>query len=181
MIPALTGILAPHGLATSFESIATVTVGAGGSSTLSFSSISSTYTHLQIRVFGLVSAGGNLGVRFNGDTGNNYIGGHQIQGDGSGVQVFSSTTSTYAWLLGLYNTGYPGASVIDILDANSSSKYKTVRSLSGQDGNGSGTATNWRVGLHSGAWMSTSAITSIDIVNLSWSQYSTAALFGVKA
>ena len=36
--------------ATSFDSIATVTVGAGGSSSITFSSIPSTYKHLQIRL-----------------------------------------------------------------------------------------------------------------------------------
>ena len=33
----------------SYESIATTTVGAGGSSSISFTSIPSTYTHLQVR------------------------------------------------------------------------------------------------------------------------------------
>jgi hypothetical protein len=34
-----------------FDSIATTTVGAGGASTITFSSIPSTYRHLQIRLF----------------------------------------------------------------------------------------------------------------------------------
>ena len=46
------GILASSGVAAgaanSYESIATVTVGSGGSSTITFSSIPATFTHLQI-------------------------------------------------------------------------------------------------------------------------------------
>ena len=75
MIPALTGILAPHGLATSFESIATVTVGAGGQSTVSFSSISQTYAHLQLRFMARVTGAttlDNLTMRFNGVSGTSY-------------------------------------------------------------------------------------------------------------
>jgi hypothetical protein len=174
---------AMSGHLSSFESIATVTVGAGGSSTISFSSIPSTYTHLQIRLFGLVTSSANLTIRLNGDTGTNYIGGHQMQGDGSSVQVNYSSTNTSCDRLGLYinSSSYPGASIIDILDVNLTSKYKTIRALTGSDGNGTGTATDWRIGFHSGAWMSTSAVTSIDIISASWRQYTTAALYGVKA
>jgi hypothetical protein len=42
---AITGNL----VTTSYESIATVTVGGGGSATIDFTSIPATYTHLQIR------------------------------------------------------------------------------------------------------------------------------------
>ena len=52
-----------------YESIATVTVGAGGSSSVTFSSIPSTYTHLQIRFTAQCSnsatAADNLAFRFN--------------------------------------------------------------------------------------------------------------------
>ena len=48
-IVALLGNGAAAGGGTSYESIATVTVGAGGSSSISFTSIPSTYKHLQIR------------------------------------------------------------------------------------------------------------------------------------
>ena len=41
----------------SYESIATVTVGSGGSSSLTFSSIPATYTHLQIRYMAVALSG----------------------------------------------------------------------------------------------------------------------------
>jgi len=60
MLPSLIGIIASSGggVANSYESIATVTVGGGGSSTISFSSIPSTFQHLQIRAtYNFPSAG----------------------------------------------------------------------------------------------------------------------------
>jgi hypothetical protein len=69
--------------------------------------------------------------------------------------------------------------VIDILDYANTNKYKTIRYLSGYDANGSG-----RVGLGSGSWRSTSAVTSITLQGLEYSsnykQYSSFALYGIK-
>jgi hypothetical protein len=74
-----------------------------------------------------------------------------------------------------------GVGVIDILDAFNTSKYKTVRFLDGYDNNGSGL-----VALRSGLWQSTNAITDItfgpeNFGGTTYKQYSTFALFGVKA
>ena len=68
-----------------FESIATVTVGGTAQSTISFTSIPSTFTHLQIR--GIARDSGSLaysyfGVRFNSDSGSNYRD-HYMFGNGS--------------------------------------------------------------------------------------------------
>ena len=69
MLPSLIGVIASSGGAaaagTAYESIATVTVGAGGSSSVTFSSIPSTYQHLQIRYINTTStAYQNLVIRF---------------------------------------------------------------------------------------------------------------------
>ena len=74
-----------------------------------------------------------------------------------------------------------GVGVIDILDAFNTSKYKTVRFLDGYDNNGSGL-----VALRSGLWQSTNAITDITVApenfgGTTYKQYSTFALYGVKA
>ena len=188
MIPALTGILAPHGLATSFESIATVTVGAGGSSTFTFSSIPQTYTHLQVRAFAGISDsvdGSNWAAtfQFNGDTSTNYSW-HLLRGNGSTTQAYAQTNDTYIYGVEI-NAHYTnsalygwGAGVIDILDYTSN-KYKTTRTLTGDDSNN--VVQTW-VGLYSGLWRSTSAITSITFsTGKPWQQYSSFALYGVKA
>ena len=68
------------------------------------------------------------------------------------------------------------ANVLDILDYANTNKYKTVKLLAGADQNGSGA-----LGLYSGSWRSTSAITSITITpSSSIAQYSTFELFGIR-
>ena len=71
----------------SYESIQTVTVGAGGSASVTFSSIPATYKHLQIR--GILRSSyspSNTSMRltFNSDTGNNYSS-HFLMSTGSSV------------------------------------------------------------------------------------------------
>ena len=173
------------GAANSYESIATVTVGAGGSSTITFSSIPSTYKHLQIRA--LVrsnyasSASQNAYIQFNGDTAANYSY-HELTGQGSTAGAGGSANVTgpriinYTTTAGLANTF--GVGVVDILDYADTNKYKTYRSLNGNDQNGSG-----YVILFSGNWRSTSAISSIVIGDNgggTFQQYSSFALYGVK-
>ena len=164
--------------ATSYESIATVTVGAGGSSSISFSSIPSTYKHLQIRCMLLSStATANQAVQFNSDTGANYAR-HAVYGNGSTVTAAGTTgntsirVSTYTGA----SASYPSVMVIDILDYTNTNKYKTVRSLAGTDQNGAGEAT-----FLSGLWLNTNAVTDITITGGgTLTQYSSFALYGVK-
>ena len=165
-----------------FESIATVTVGSPVS-TITFSSIPATYTHLQIRMIARDSRAVLLEgfiVQFNGDTASNYSD-HGIQADGATASTYSNVSSTYA-------SPYPVASanaaasvysgnIIDILDYANTNKYKTIRALSGVDNNGSGT-----VGFSSGNWRSTSAVTSITVGAQigNWQANSSFALYGIK-
>jgi hypothetical protein len=159
---------------TAYESIATVTVGSGGSSSVTFSSIPTTYQHLQIRVLiGGSFAGGDVLCWFNNDTTNANYYRHFIYGQGSSVTASSGTT-------GGVIPGYivnVGGFVQDILDYKNTNKFKTARSLWGYDANGSGF-----VGLYSGLWNNTSAINRIDFVPVSgtFPQYSKFGLFGIK-
>ena len=172
------------GVATDYESIATVSVGAGGSLSLTFSSIPSTYSHLQIRGIAkyLNTAGGSMRLQFNSDTGANYSY-HYLSGDGATASAGAGTSSTFINTnVGQQDTAQFSASVIDILDYANTNKYKTSRILSGLDKNGSGS-----MQLLSGLWLSTSAITSITLTPQSnttptnqFQQYSTFALYGIK-
>ena len=171
----------------SYESISTVTIGSGGASNIEFSSIPSTYTHLQIRCSAEGADGSGPGamsidVVINSDTGANYSR-HRLYGDGSsvGADGGGSQTDMFGGLLN-YSASVNnifGAAVIDILDYANTNKYKTLRSLSGYDANGSGYAM-----FLSGLWQSTSAITNIKIYpdNRSYTlrQYSSFALYGIK-
>ena len=177
-------LFAPSG---SYDSIATTTVGSGGTSTITFSSIPSTSTHLQIRAFGHTnrSTGGVIDgtrITFNSDTGSNYTG-HTLQGDGASASAFAegaSQTKTVVYGLAGNNSSAStfGTFVTDILDYANTSKYKTLRALAGSDNNGSGT-----VFLTSGLWMSTSAITSISMTpnaGTLFNEYTSFALYGIK-
>jgi hypothetical protein len=179
-----------------YESIATVTVGAGGSASVTFSSISSDYTHLQIRYFGY-STRTNIvldtyDVRLGTgsiDTSASYSY-HNLYGDGdaAGVTAASSTTTIQpVFCVGDENASSQrsGVGVIDILDYKNTNKYKTVRILGGFDINGkfgSGTQYGGRVGLTSGLWQKTTAVNTITLfpTNGSWGQYSHFALYGIK-
>ena len=184
IIPILdTGAAAGGG--NSYESIATFTVGSGGLSSLTFSSIPQTYKHLQIRAIArnTRAATGNslLAFQFNGVTsGYTY---HFLTGDGTSATAAGGTAQTYAYLGNqaraneLANVFDP--SVIDILDYTNTNKYKTCRGFSGQDTNGAG-----YVNFTSSLFQSTNAITQIDIYPADStaivSQYSQFALYGVK-
>jgi hypothetical protein len=169
---------------TSYESIATVTVGSGGAANVEFTSIAATYTHLQLRILGQTSRSGfdvdALRFQVNSDTGSNYSW-HHLRGDGSSVEAKASTTQTDMQAeraLGT-STGTPsfGGIVLDILDYANTNKYKTFRLLGGVDANGSGAIT-----FTSGLWRNTNAITSIKLYGdaANFTQYSHFALYGIK-
>jgi hypothetical protein len=160
----------------SYESISTVTVGSGGSSSISFSSIPSTYKHLQIRAIAKASGSNfNPKMQFNGDTGSNYSW-HYIYGDGSTATAGGGATQAFIYnsIISTNASMYNGF-VIDILDYANTSKFKTTRELSGQDRNGSG-----EIALWSGSWHSALAITSINFSNGTFDQHSSFALYGIK-
>ena len=178
----LAAILSDAGAAaTSYESIATVTVGAGGSSSITFSSIPSTYKHLQIRgISRATSTGANNLVQFNSDTGSNYAY-HTLYGDGSSAAAAAATTQTSAYAGYTAQNGSTANAfsslIIDILDYANTNKYKTLRSLNGFDNNGSGL-----IVLASGLWQNTNAISTVSFAmnTGNFAQYSSFALYGVK-
>ena len=170
----------------SYESIATTTVGAGGTSTITFSSIPSTYKHLQIRAISRTNRGDTndfMTVRFNSDTGTNYAY-HSLYGNGASAGAADTGTSTGTPWSGVTAGGNATASIFgaviwDVLDYQNTNKYKTLRLLSGTDQNG----TTGRIYFQSNLWQSTSAISTVTIIptfGSSFSQYSHFALYGIK-
>jgi hypothetical protein len=167
----------------SYESIQTVTVGSGGAASVTFSSIPSTYTHLQIRGIArgtVVSTETALRNRFNGDSGSNYTR-HDLRGNGT-TATSAAATSADAMNYGDVSAASSNANVFgvfvgDVLDYANTNKYKTIRSLNGFDNNGDG-----QVGIKSGFWRNTAAVTEILIFPASgdFTQYSTFALYGIK-
>lgn len=171
----------------SYESIATTTVGSGGTASITFSSIPSTYTHLQVRGI-LQSARATFSrdeykITINSDTGNNYSS-HNIIGDGSSLGAGNETSRAYILSQDTVGAnGWWGATVVDFLDYKNTNKNKTVRILAGLDTNGAGVSSaNGAMTFSSGLWQNTSAITSITFTATSanWNQYSQLALYGIK-
>ena len=187
MTPISLGIFASAAnvASTSFESIATVTVGAGGASSIDFTSIPSTYTHLQVRVLqrGTQAVSSIYQkIQFNSSTTGIYAD-HYVLGDGAGTAAGASINASFIGV-GSTTGGNAGANIfgtiiIDILDYTDTNKYKTIRNLEGFDVNGSG----GMVALTSGLWRNTSAITSIKFTPSAgnFAQYSSFALYGIKA
>ncbi len=175
-----------------YDSIATTTVGAGGAATITFSSIPSTYTHLQIRFIGRsVTTNGtydSLLMRFNSDTGTNYSQ-HAILGNGASVFADVNNGVGYIVVDPIASSGAIannfGAGNIDIIDYANTNKFKSIKHSSGFDNNGTG-ATSFQQGYKtegSGNWRSTSAISTITLNTGSTSnfaQYSSFALYGIK-
>jgi hypothetical protein len=172
----------------SYESIATVTA-AGGEASLTFSSIPGTYKHLQIRGWNkAASTSGsyvNAEMTFNSDTGNNYTY-HLLRAGGTSVSSSGglNTGGSKPNLLGYANdpayTNAVGVSIVDIIDYASTSKYKTVRTITALNND----STLTLLDLYSNLWLNTNAITTITITQQGgYSGFfagATFALYGIK-
>ena len=172
---------APNG---AYDSIATGT-GNGTSSTITFSSIPQTYTHLQVRILGRSTAVAQTDYIYcwiNGDTTTSKYAYHYLRGDGTTATAGGSAASTSAYA-GFANAssataGMFGVSVIDILDYTNTNKYRTTRSLSGEDRNTVG----GNVWYFSNLFMDSTAVTSLQLkmVGGNWDTNSHVALYGIK-
>jgi hypothetical protein len=168
-------------LANSYESIATTTV-TSNVADVTFSSIPSTYTHLQFRLITRTNRGtaeDGFRITINGDTNTSNYRAHALYGDGSSTVAQSITGLGWA---GYYptNSGSSifGAGVMDFLDYANTNKAKIMKHLGGYDANGSG-----YIVFSSSLWTSTAAINSIKFTfdsASSFTQYSQLALYGIK-
>ena len=188
MTPISLGIFASaNTTTTSYESIATVTVGSGGSSEVNFTSIPGTYTHLQVRIIARTASAATsdgllmrVGTSGSIDT-TSTLWGHFLMGDGS-TATAGSRSSTNIEIVqttaASSTSGIFGVAVIDILDYANTNKAKTFRSLTGHDQNGSG-----QVRLMSGSYgANTNAITNLRFYSAfaNVAEYSHFALYGIK-
>jgi hypothetical protein len=142
------------------------------------SSISGSYTDLSLRVYNFRPAtdGEQLYVRFNGDTGNNYIVSLRTDGD--------STSIAFANRYQFYGDTDNGASTVGagelrVTNYSSTSVIKGIQSDA--SGTNQSTAPNQRIQIAAGLYNSTTAITSLTMVtgsgNITSGSYQ---LFGVK-
>jgi hypothetical protein len=165
--------------------IQTVTVGAGGAASISFSNIPQTYTDLCIVVSSRKSLSTGLGyssINFNGDTGSNY---GYVFLNGAGTTVYQNLSSPATFLFfssdDQANTANTfGSASIYIPNYVSNIGFKSVYTHCVSENNSAASA---YMDIHSGLWRSTSSITSVVLADLvtgsSFVQYSTATLYGV--
>jgi hypothetical protein len=182
-IAAITNSGAPPAVG-DYESIQTYTL-TSNQTTITFSSIPSTYKHLQLRILARSNKAGQaydyLRLRINGATGSSYSR-HALLGNGSAASANATANDT---LIGMgeipaatASSNIFGGSVIDLLDYKDTNKNRTVRGLIGEDKNGSGS-----IYLASGAYYSTTAVTSLSLFcgdGGDFIQYSSFALYGIN-
>jgi hypothetical protein len=180
-----TAVYNPFTLVGNYDALATITVAAGGLSSITFAGIPQTgYNHLQIRLLARTNraaSGDYISGKFNSDSGANYSY-HGLVGTGAAASAYAGTSASFLDIERIAGNSASanvfGIVIVDILDYTNTNKYKTIKSLGGFDSNGSG-----EIQLDSGSWRNTNAVTSINLVpgiGTSFLEYSQFALYGVK-
>jgi len=160
-----------------YAAIATTTVGAGGTSAITFNSIPADYTDLLLK-FSLRSTSTNSTVLLNINNSSSDFTGRDLYGNGStvtsnnysanysGYQSVSTNTTSAFGSGELYIPNYTASTnksyfVDAVSETNSSTAYS---------------------GIHALLWAQTSAITRLDISMFggNLAQYSTATLYGIN-
>lgn len=163
-------------MALTYEPINTTTLGST-QSTVTFSSIPSTYTDLVIVVNALSSALDNLAFQFNGDTASNYSFA-TLWGNGTsaGSSNGANTNNPYLNYYAAFESSFPAPVIANVQNYANTTTYKTVISRGANASRGSDTT----VAL----WRSTSAITSILLKchdGANFTSGSVFTLYGIKA
>ena len=168
----------------SFFPIRSYVVPATAQSSVTFSSIPATYTHLQIRgILRRTSGTDNTNLRLGAssvDTGSNYAQ-HQLYGDATSAGSNGDASQTSIKAVHSSTTASCFAPVIiDILDYSNSNKNTTVKIFTGWDDNN---ATTGYMLFRSGTWLNTAAVGTISLIpgTGSLDTYSSFALYGVMA
>ena len=169
---------------TTYEAIATVTVGSGGAANIEFTSIPGTYTDLVIQLSARSVRSSYidyLRLDVNNNTSTIYST-RRLSAYGSTASSGSDSSQTFLW------TGIvPGATAtsstfgstqiyVPNYAGNSNKSFSIESVLENNSG------TDWEMAVIAGLASTTSAITSIKLYNQisNFAQYSTATLYGIK-
>lgn len=156
-----------------YEPIASVNNTSSGS-TVTFSSIPSTYTDLRLTNL-FSTSGATFTIRFNSDTGTNYSL-TLMQGDGTSATSSRTSNATNLSLGNFYDVGSSGSVFFSVdVFSYAGSTNKTCLITASDDLNGGG---GDRVVRYVGLWRSTSAINSITISGSF--RTCTTSLYGIK-
>lgn len=174
-----------------YYALSSVTVGAGGASSIEFTNIPQTYKHLQIRGFVRENSGNNhiVLMQINNDTvvGGNYYQ-HHLLGDGN--SVFSNTFNNFGTVASAFMfssdnpVDSPSSFIYDIFDYSNTSKNTVGRCFYGFDTNNtSNPIPQWGlVGITSTLHTQTTAVTRLNFFefNQNFREFTTFSLYGVK-
>lgn len=170
-------------MATTFVKIATVTVGAGGSATIDFTSIPQTYTDLLVKMSTRTNGtGGNLRNTLAGITSGVYSE-KALYGSGSGSAAsFGNTSQAFSATIYTDNTNHTASTFASsewYIPNYTTATNKSFSTDSVVESNAVGVLAV----LGAGLMANTSAVTSISIASISpdvFVQYSTATLYGIS-
>lgn len=160
-----------------YNCIATTTL-TGPATTVTFSSITNTYTDLVVIAYTQRASGNpSLTVRFNSDTGSNYSFANVLGSSGGGAASYQGNNFSLINLSYWTMAGSPNfsPSIINIMNYANTTTYKTVVAEGGEAGTG--------VQITTGTWRSASAITSIQfgLEDQNFNSGSIFSIYGIKA
>lgn len=163
--------------------ISSVTVGAGGASSIDFSSIPATYTDLKVVLSGRSTRAAvncNCFLTFNGSSAAAYTD-RYLQGDGAAATSGNDVSATSVFFGSLPGTSVTASTFgnLEIYIPNyAGSNNKSYSADSVIENN----ATSALAYLIAGLWANTAAITSISLTasGFNFVQYSNAYLYGIK-
>jgi hypothetical protein len=159
-----------------YTALANTTLGSSTSS-VTFSSIPSTYKDLVLVVNVVGSASAGFYVQFNGDGGLSYVYNY-ILGTGSTAFADVQLSGPSEARFGNLTTGL-GTHIMNIMDYSATDKHKIAFSRSGAV-DGTGTVGTW---MFVNRWTSTTAITSLRVfpVGANMNSGATLSLYGIAA
>ena len=164
-----------------FTKIASVSVGAGGASSIDFTSIPATYTDLCVKLSGRSARSAqqadNLFITFNSTTSGYTM--KAISGNGTSASSVSYSSRYASFAVDAAGSTINTFSNHEIYIPNyAGANNKSYSANSVSENN----ATDAQSDLVAGLWSNTAAITSISLLPevSTWVQYTTATLYGIK-
>ena len=167
-------------MATTYQAIATVTVGSGGAATIDFTSIPATYTDLKLVCSLRSDRAGNvkdtINLKINNVTTN--LSQRYLQGNGSAA-TSGSLSNYWGETAAATATANTFGSIEFYFPNYASANYKSFSVESVMEDN----ATLGIIVLAAGLWSNTTAINQLTIYPVNgteWDQHSSATLYGIK-
>lgn len=157
-----------------YEPINRATVTNTSTTTITFSSIPSTYTDLVLVLFGGIDpSAAEFSLRMNGDTGNTYST-TRLRGNGSTLATDRQANIDYIHIGSPGNSLAVGNSIVNIFNYANTTTFKSVIARSNN--------TTRDIIQTAGVWRNTSAITSLSVqAGPIFTNGSTLALYGITA